>query len=237
MAIKPWQRILLAPYNKIAEKVMSENLPNTTWKELREVEEKARVRTDIASHLRTIFLETVKSKPNLIVELGVKKGFSAFALSRAAIATGATLVSVDIRDHSKSLDWEDWIFVQMDDIDFAKQFPAWCLERKIEPSIDVLFIDTTHTYEHAKKEIAAFSPYLSEKAKVIFHDTNCSDWYRRRNFTIDRSYDSKRGVIRAIEDYFGRTFNEKERFVEVIGGWLIEHDPVCNGLMILKRIT
>lgn len=236
MALTPWQRRLLEPYNKIAETIMSENL-TTEWKELREVEEKARVRTDIASHLRTIFLETVKSKPKLIVELGVKKGFSAFALSRAAIVTGAVLVSVDIRDFSKSSDWEDWIFVQMDDIDFAKQFPAWCKERKIEPSIDVLFIDTSHEYEHTKKEIAAFFPLLSANATVILHDTNCSDWYRRRNYTIDRSYDAKRRVIKATEEYFGKSFNEKEEFMELIDGWLIEHDPICNGLMILNRIT
>ena len=235
MALTPWQRRLLEPYNRIAETIMSENL-TTDWKELREVEEKAKVRTDTASHLRTLFLETVESRPKLIVELGVKHGFSTFALSRAAIVTGARLVSLDIRDHSTSSDWEDWIFVQMDDIDFAKQFPTWCLERKIEPAIDVLFVDTSHTYEHTKKEIAAFFPLLSASAKVMFHDTNCSDWYRRRDFTIDRSYDAKREVIRAIEDYFGRSFDEKKRFVEFIDGWLVEHDPICNGLMILKRI-
>lgn len=242
MSFKTWERILWEPYNKIAEILMSENLPNTNWKELKEVEEKARVRTDIASYLRTMFLETVKSKPSLIVELGVKHGFSTFALSRAAIVTGATLVSVDIRDYSKSLDWEDWIFVQMDDVEFAKQFPAWCQERSIEPSIDVLFIDTSHAYEHTKEEIATFFPLLSANAKVMFHDTYTPEWYRRRDYTVDRAYgvplrSCKRGVSKAIEEYFGRSFNEKEKFVEYISGWLIEHDPVCNGLMILKRIT
>lgn len=235
MSLSRWQKILLNPYNKIAETLMSENISTTNWKELNEVEIKSKVRTDIASHLRSIFLETVESKPNLIVELGVKKGFSTFALSRAGIITGALLVSVDIRDFSKSLDWEDWIFVKMDDIKFAEQFPDWCQARKINPSIDVIYIDTSHEYEHTKKEIAAFFPFLSPKAKVIFHDTNCSGWYRRRDFTIDYSYDSKRGVIKAIEDYFERPFNEKERFVEFIDGWLIEHDPICNGLLIMRR--
>jgi len=219
----------------MAETLVSGNVPATNWTELMEVQEKAKVRTDVASHLRTIFLETVESRPTLIVELGVKKGFSTFALSRAAIVAGAVLVSVDIRDHSRSSDWDDWLFVQMDDLDFAKRFPAWCAERKIVPSIDVLFIDTSHEYEHTKKEIAAFFPLLSANAKVMFHDTNCSDWYRRRNLTIDRGSDSKRSVIRAIEDYFGRPFNEKQRFVQFVDGWLIEHDPICNGLMIMKR--
>lgn len=237
MALTRWQRIALEPYNRIVEALLSENLPATNWKELREVQEKAKVRTDVASHLRTVFLETVGSRPNLIVELGVKKGFSTFALSKAAMVVGAVLVSVDKRNFSKSSDWEDWSFVQMEDLDFAKQFPAWCAERKIAPSIDVLFIDTSHEYEHTKKEIAAFFPLLSANAKVMFHDTNCSDWYRRKNFTVDRSYDNKRGVIRAIEDHFGRPFNEKQRFVQFVDGWLIEHDPICNGLMIMRRIV
>lgn len=205
-------------------------------REIKADSRKAKVRTDISSHLRTIFMETVESSPHLIVELGVKKGFSTFALSRAAMVTGATLVSVDARDFSTSLNWEKWQFVQMDDLDFAQQFPMWCLERKIKPSIDVLFIDSSHKHEHTKKEIAAFASFFSASVKVMFHDTNCSDWYRRRNFTIDRSHDAKRGVIKAIEDYLGSSFNEKKKFVEIVNGWLIKHDPICNGLMIMKKI-
>lgn len=236
MALRRWQRIVLEPYNRVVETLISGDLPTTDWMEIKEVEEKAKVRTDIASHLRTIFLETVENRPNLIVELGVKKGFSTFALSRAAIVTGAVLVSVDIRDFSRSSHWDAWIFVQMDDLEFAMQFPDWCRERDIEPSIDVLFIDTSHEYEHTKQEIAAFFPLLSINATVIFHDTNNCGWYRRENWTIDHAGDCKRGVIKAVADYFGRPFNEKERFVESIDGWLIKHDPICNGLMIVKRI-
>ena len=209
----------------------------TKWEELKQVNAKAKAMTDIASHLETLFRQTVESRPKLIVELGVKHGCSTFALSRAAIVTGAVLVSVDNRDFSRSLDWDQWIFLQMDDLDFAKQFPTWCLERKIEPSIDVLFIDTDHTYEHTKEVMTSFWPLLAGHAKVMFHDTNCSGIYRRRDFTIDRSYDSQRGVITAIEEYFGRMFNEKKQFEEFIDGWLIRHDPICNGLMTLTRIA
>ena len=209
----------------------------TKWEELKQVNAKAKAMTDIASHLETLFRQTVESRPKLIVELGVKHGCSTFALSRAAIVTGAVLVSIDNRDFSRSLDWDQWIFLQMDDLDFAKQFPTWCLERKIEPSIDVLFIDTNHTYEHTKEVMTSFWPLLAGHAKVMFHDTNCSGFYRRRDFTIDRSYDSQRGVITAIEEYFGRMFNEKKQFEEFIDGWLIRHDPICNGLMTLTRIA
>jgi len=236
MGLTVWQRVLLGPYNKVAASLSKENKLFTDWKELKQVVLKSKENSDISSHMVRIFIETVKAKPKLIIELGTKRGCSTYALSQAAIVTNANLISVDIKDCSKSSEWENWVFVQMDDIVFSKQFVTWCKQRKINPVIDVLFIDTSHTYDHTKKEIAAFFPYLSKNAKVIFHDTNCSDWYRRTNKTIDRSYDAKRGVIKPIEEYFGKEFNEKERFIEFINGWLIDHDPICNGLTILKKI-
>jgi cephalosporin hydroxylase len=236
MALKPWQKHLLEPYNFIVERLLKNRVPQTHWKELLEVQARAKKRTDVSSNLRKIFLETVKSKPKVIVELGVKSGESTFAFSRAAMVTDAKLISVDIRDHSDSCDWDKWIFVQMDDLKFAKQFKTWCKKRKIPSTIDVLFIDTAHTYEHTKKEIKAYFPLLSKQAKVFFHDSNLSGWYRRSNFTIDKAWDCKRQVIRAIEEYLGVDFKEKNDFVEYAKGWMIENIAYCNGLLILEKI-
>ncbi len=236
MGLRRWQKYLLEPYNLLIENVMKERFDDTHCPELKQVEEKSRLRVDMASHLRPIFLETVESNPNLIVELGTKTGMSTFALSRAAMVTGATLLSVDFRDCSDALDWDKWNFVHMDDVAFSKQFPEWASERDIKPSIDVLFIDTSHEYNHTKNEIAVYEPFFSKDVKVIFHDSNCSGWYIRKNFTIDKSYDCKRGVIHALEDFFGTSFNEKREFVEIRNGWLIKHNPKCNGLFIMKRI-
>jgi predicted O-methyltransferase YrrM len=36
--------------------------------------------------------------------------------------------------------------------------------------VDILFVDTTHTYEQTTRELVAWQPYLSERAVVCFDD-------------------------------------------------------------------
>ena len=45
----------------------------------------------------------------------------------------------------------------------------------------------------------------------------------------------QRGVIRALEDYFGEKFDEKTQFINYKKGWLIKHEPACSGFTILSR--
>jgi hypothetical protein len=75
---------------------------------------------------------------------------------------------------------------------------------------------------------------------VIFHDTNLKNRYFRRNKTIGIGWDNQRGVIRAIEEYFNISVNENQNFIinnikKNEDDWKIEHDPICNGLIICKR--
>ena len=63
-------------------------------------------------------------------------------------------------------------FVHMDDIEFSKKFIEYVNKHNLQKTIDVLFIDTSHMYEHTKKEIECWFPFLSDNAIVIFHDTN-----------------------------------------------------------------
>lgn len=50
-------------------------------------------------------------------------------------------------------------------------------------------------------------------------------------------WDNKRGVIRALEEYFGKSFNEKKDFIDFRNGWLIKHHSCCNGFTILEKIS
>jgi cephalosporin hydroxylase len=195
---------------------------------------------DISDHLVTIFSEAVARQPRLIVELGVRGGESRFVLERVARVTGAALVSVDM-DNCSSVCGQSplWHFVQSDDVQFAEIFKRWCRQHLIKPEIDVLFIDTSHLYEHTLQEIRAWFPYLSERGKAVFHDSNARGLYRRQDGTIGFSLYAfskmKRGVIRAIEEYLGTTFNERIDFVTVTQGWLIRHWAYCNGLTVMER--
>jgi cephalosporin hydroxylase len=205
--------------------------------ELRAIREKAKKRSDINDHLVDIFVESISVNPKLIVELGVRGGESLFVFERVANICGSKIVSVDVEDCSHIGSFSDWSFIQASDVDFAKDFDGWCTGKGIKPRIDVLFIDTSHLYAHTVSEIKVWFPFLSERSKVIFHDTNMGKRFFRRDGSMDFSWDNERGVIRAIEEYLDVSFNEKEDFTTVINGWSIKHRASCNGLTILERFN
>ncbi len=205
-------------------------------KELDEIKSRsAKTRNDISGHLVRLFVESFEAKPKLIVELGVRGGESTFVLERVARHFDARLVSVDLDDCSGISSYEKWSFIRGDDIKFAMEFPKWCKKHGISASIDILFIDTSHLFEHTCLEIKSWFPHLSDKAKVFFHDTNLRRLYFREDGSMGAGWNNKRGVIRAIEKYFNAKFNEKEEFTDILKGFIIRHYPKCSGMTILQR--
>ncbi len=203
--------------------------------DLREVLERARIPTDISHHLPTLFREAVEASPKLIVELGTRGGDSTFVFERAARRTGAALVSVDIEDCSRVSAWPGWIFVQEDDLAFARRFPEWCAQRGLSPRVDLLFVDTTHAYEQTRAELEAWMPHLAPGGRAIFHDSNMGGLYRRGDGTLGLAGDMERGVIRALHEFLGASFDEGRPFRGRLGGFDVEHDPLCSGLTILRK--
>ena len=197
--------------------------------------------SDITDHLPTLFCEVLKSAPQLVVELGTRGGDSTKALLKAASLSGAKMLSVDIDDCSAAVNdsgYKDlWRFVQADDVAFAGEFRNWCEQNGFPSSVDVLFIDTSHEYAHTLQEIKAWFPLLSDKGKVIFHDTHMGIYFKRKNGCIVKGWDNNRGVIRAIEETLGRTFDETVPFIDLVQGWLVEHQAHSNGLTILTRVN
>lgn len=192
--------------------------------------------SDISSHLESLFVEGLKVNPRLIVELGVRGGESTWVFERLARRCGADLVSVDIADCSAICKYERWHFVQEDDVQFGRRFPNWCRTRGLTTRIDVLFVDTSHLYQHTLAEIAAWFPHLGPGAAVMFHDTNAGTIFRRRDWTLGgHGFNNDRGVIRALEKTLGLSLVESRPFDVEAAGWRVTHDPVCNGLTILRQ--
>jgi cephalosporin hydroxylase len=208
----------------------------TLRKAVGDIRQRVSVRkTDISDHLETIFTESLDIAPRLIVELGVGDGESTFVFERVARLWEAVLVSVDIEDCRDVSTYSDRIFVRKDDIAFASSFADWCRSRQIEPVIDILFIDTSHLYDHTVAEIKSWFPFLAQRAKIFFHDTNMHDVFVRRDGSTGQGWDNERGVIRAIEGYFGRPFEEEKDFIDLQDGWVIKHYSCCNGFMVMDR--
>jgi cephalosporin hydroxylase len=211
--------------------------PVSELPEITEIRDHALPRTDISDHLLPLFLEAMAVHPQLIVELGVRTGESTFSLERVATLCGSTLVSVDIDDCARVSTCKNRTFVKSDDIAFARKFPDWCAERGIRPEIDVLFIDTSHLYDHTVQEIKSWFPFLSQNSKVFFHDTNQRRVYYRQDKSMGIGWNSDRGVIRALQEYLGVTFDENVSFTNTWKGWIVRHNALCSGFTILERLN
>lgn len=229
-------RLMVAANNALVSAIRQDRFLASGWRQLDEIKEHSMTRTDISEHLITLFVETMAVRPELIVELGVRTGESTFVFERVARLCGSKLISVDIQDCSVVSSYGDWIFEKSDDIDFAKRFEAWSEKHYIKAHIDVLFIDTSHLFGHTVEEIEHWFPFLSDKSKVFFHDTNLGKTYFRKDGSIGVGWDNKRGVIAALEKFFERHFNEKEHFIDWAKGWVIRHYPYCAGLTVLERL-
>lgn len=102
----------------------------------------------------------------LSVELGLCGGGGSLHLAMSS----ARVIGVDI-----TLEYPDnirWIRRNYDNFEFlhgdSVQVAPIIFEAKGE--IDVLFIDTTHTYKQTKAEYDAYTPYLSDTAIVCLDD-------------------------------------------------------------------
>lgn len=197
---------------------------------VQKIQTEMKIDTDISSHLDTLFIKTIEMSPQKIVELGIRGGESSRIFGYAAKETGAKLIGVDIVPCT----YPNGSFVQSDDVAYAAVY-----KNTYGSDIDVLFIDTSHYYEHTVQEINAWFPLLSKSALVIFHDTNMMDKFTRKNGTTGSGWNNERGVIRAIEEYFGTSFNETETFTTTITHegrrWGISHDKFCSGLTLCRR--
>jgi len=201
----------------------------------------AHERSDIHDHLGTIFAETVRAAPRLIVELGTRGGISTLALLAAAEVADVPVLSVDIEDCAGAdipLRFRcRWHFRLGDDVAFAGEpFEQFCAAKGLPPLADVIFIDTSHLYQHTCDEIDRWLPRLAPGGAMIFHDTNLAPWYRSLDGQVRRGWDNERGVIRAIEARLGRSYDADAYFVDIAGGFLVEHRPWCNGLTVLRRL-
>jgi predicted O-methyltransferase YrrM len=195
--------------------------------------------SDISEHLSALFYHAAEVKPKFIVELGTGTGESTRALLAVAALNQGRVLSLDIKDCSW-LHFENsarWDFIKSDDIEFGEtRFLDWCASQNLPPHADVIFVDTSHLYEHTREELRVWVPYLSDTGVMIFHDTNMGQGvYGRLDGTVGVGWDNHRGVIRAVEEFLGRHYDETKFFIDFSNGFLVRHYPNSNGLTVLKR--
>lgn len=122
--------------------------------------------SDIVEHLPRLHDTVVERNAQTVVELGVRSGNSTVALLAGIEQTGGQLWSVDIhlmpyQDYAilRRASKGSWTFVIGDDLAVSDQIPD---------QIDVLFIDSSHFYDHT---LAELDLYGSRASTILLHDT------------------------------------------------------------------
>jgi len=170
--------------------------------------EHAKKGTDIHQHLETLYNLVTSIQAKTVIECGVNTGESTVALLEAVHATGGILISVDIQELPNVRPMltsygliDRWNFNLSDDIKFGQAWPA-------DKKADLIFIDTSHTFDHTVREIEVYEPILRPGGIMVFHDT----------VTF---YDGVRKPI--------------NMFLKTHKDWPFENKNNCNGLGILRK--
>lgn len=199
--------------------------------------------TDISSHLPTMFCYGILQKPGLILECGVRGGESTKVFSKIVELCNSNLIGIDILPSAKNsyLDMERSTFLCMDDRNFNES----CLETTNgQNTIDIVFIDTSHLFEHTLREIEIFIKFLPHNGIFMFHDSNVTplnnSTYIRLNGTRDSAPGNPRGVAQAIKKFFSIDFDENKyinkKFMKDNTEYQMIHYPFCNGLTVIRML-
>lgn len=118
---------------------------------------------------------------NKILQLGHHCGYSSLMLGfiYQLINKPNSLYSVDIDNNLTNIT-QSWIdkaqlnnYVKLETNDsIHPNVIGNALEYFGEDKIDVLFIDSSHKYEHTKKELELYFPYLRKNGFIFLHDTS-----------------------------------------------------------------
>lgn len=168
--------------------------------------------SDIVEHLPTLHDTVVELEAKTVVELGVRTGNSTAALLAGAAETGGHLWSVDVRlmpsanyTPLQRAAGDHWSFIIGDDLTVADQLPE---------QIDVLFIDSSHHYDHTLAELRLYGPRAN---LILLHDTELE------HPDGAPATDPSHPVKRAVEEWTD----------EVGRPW--ENHTNCYGLGIIRR--
>jgi GT2 family glycosyltransferase/predicted O-methyltransferase YrrM len=126
--------------------------------------------SDIRHHLG--FLYSIAQ--GRIVELGTRSGESTSAFLAGVEAHGGSVTSVDIVDCGALFDTPLWRFVQRSSVD-----PATVDAVIGNEEIDVLFVDTDHTYEQCAAELALWGGRVKKGGWIVGHDPETFPGVRR----------------------------------------------------------
>lgn len=126
--------------------------------------------SDSDKHLLPLYSLVIASNAKNIIELGTRHATTALPLIMGAEKTGGFVYTVDIMDCSHDINKmvserfkPFYEFVHQDAILFLQNWDP-------KKSIDLIFIDDWHSYEHVKKELEIINGLVSTRTIILLHD-------------------------------------------------------------------
>jgi Methyltransferase domain len=162
-------------------------------------------------------------KPRTLVELGTHNGVSYSAFCEAVVRSGldTRCYAVDTLlgdDHAKHYGEEVYLdFRRFHDSRYGafSELLRCTIDDALcyigDAGVDLLHIDGFHTYEAVKHDFESWCNKLSERAVVLFHDTNA----RERDFGVWRFWEEIRTKFPSFEFLHGS-------WSRCIGGWAFD---------------
>ena len=142
-----------------------------------ELDRRLQASSDIQGHLQylhdAVIEHRLPGQPVTVAEFGVRSGNSTCAFLAALEVVPGTLWSVDLSWPQVPDEWHQlshWKF--MPGADLAHPVIAWVPDR-----LDVLFIDTSHWFEHTLAELGTYAPRVRPGGVILMHDTEHGGHY------------------------------------------------------------
>jgi predicted O-methyltransferase YrrM len=151
--------------------------------------------SDVQGHLQTLYESVCRHPKARVLELGTREGYSTAALLAAAEMVDGHVWSVDLGAPSVPAWWGEtgrWTLTVGDDLD-----PAVADAQPAE--LDVLFIDTSHTYDQTLDELRLYVPRVRPGGRVLLHDTELDG--PDRGYIRPGGTDVPFPVARALDDF------------------------------------
>jgi predicted O-methyltransferase YrrM len=121
--------------------------------------------SDIARHLPMLRMYAHGN----VFEIGTRSGISTAALIMGVRDKGGHVWSLDIADCSQLYNVPEWTFLRGHSIDDAQEI----LRGELPSPLDVLFIDSDHTYDTTLGELRIYGARVRHQGGVILlHDTD-----------------------------------------------------------------
>ncbi len=174
--------------------------------------------SSIHEHLNTLYMLTIEFNLKNILELGTQFGNSTTALLYAAKEINGKVTTIDIdpcihaRKNIKELKLDHLCnFIQSDDTKIN-----W------SETIDHLFIDSNHSYDHVTKQLKKYEPYVRKGGLITLHDIVMQEFDSEGNPIQKTS--QRNSVMKAIDDFIEERNDLK--FYKYFN---------CNGLGLIRK--